>query len=114
MGLRKSDEVQPSMHHFLVSAQRRWAEARTVKLARHNQEDTPDACIVSHQLRTAAFSTSAGLDGRIDVGGIRQLIWEGDEGESIRGRSSKTWWCCFVLSSCDIALWSREYRIMRV
>ena len=32
------------------------------ELARHNQEDTPDACIVSHQLRTTAFSTSVGFD----------------------------------------------------
>jgi hypothetical protein len=32
------------------------------KLARQNQEDTPDTCIVSHQLRTTAFSTLVAFD----------------------------------------------------
>ena len=31
-----------------------------MKLARQNLEDTPDACIVSHQLRTTAFSSFEG------------------------------------------------------
>jgi hypothetical protein len=31
-----------------------------VKLARQNLEDTPDACIVSHQLHTTTFSSFEG------------------------------------------------------
>jgi hypothetical protein len=56
------------MPSVFVSAQWKWAEARTVELARQNVEDTSDACIVSHQLRTTAFSTFVGFDWIMGIG----------------------------------------------
>ena len=32
------------------------------KLARHDLEDTPDACIISHQFSMTAFSGFGGID----------------------------------------------------